>query len=351
MHPAAAMMPTSLRCSVHLLLLSLLAIISLAACAEKQKFTTTTTVEQFKELHAKQQDEDALLNKIDPMPMLTDELEDEYLLGSGDLLVIKVLEESNLNSEPRVSSTGTINVPLLGEVSVLNLTTSETEQKIAELYQQDYIHNPHVSVYIKERLSKQITLVGAVEKPGTYEYVAQRRLLDVLAIGNGLKKEAGSFAYVTRKDSKTRQTQTYLVDLEDLVKNGNMAHNHIVRGGDVIFVPESGQCFVDGAVRKPGTYPLKSNMTVTEAIVLAGGLAGYADDDSIKLVRFMGRGKERQVVNLKYSDLQAGIGDTLVLKDQDIIYAESSASGKFFSGAGFTLGFMGTGVSFKDPAQ
>jgi polysaccharide export outer membrane protein len=336
----------------RLLLSALLPVfLLLSACAEKEKFTATTSVAQFQELYTKQQLEDSRLNKIDPMPMLTDEEEDEYLLGSGDLLVIKVLEESSLNSEPRVSSKGTINVPLLGEVSVQNLTASEAEQKIAELYQQDYLHDPHVSVYIKERLSKQITLVGAVEKPGTYEYVAQRRLLDVLAIGNGLKEEAGSFAYVTRQDSRTGKAQTYMVDLEDLVKNGNMAHNHIVRGGDVIFIPESGQCFVDGAVRKPGTYPLKSNMTVTEAIVLAGGLAGYADDDSIKLVRFMGRGKERQVVNLKYSDLQAGVGDTLILKDQDIIYAESSASGRFFSGAGFTLGFMGTGVSFKDPAQ
>jgi polysaccharide biosynthesis/export protein len=335
----------------RLLLSALLPVLLLSACTEKEKFTATTTVEQFQELHTKQQAEESTQNKIDPMPMLVDEEEDEYLLGSGDLLVIKVLEESNLNTEARVSSRGTINVPLLGEVNVLNLSAGEAEQKIAELYQQDYLHDPHVSVYIKERLSKQITLVGAVEKPGTYEYLAQRRLLDVLAIGNGLKEEAGSFAYVTRQDSRTGKTQTYMVDLEDLVKNGNMAHNHIVRGGDVIFIPESGQCFVDGAVRKPGTYPLKSNMTVTEAIVLAGGLAGYADDDSIKLVRFMGRGKERQVVNLKYSDLQAGVGDTLILKDQDIIYAESSASGRFFSGAGFTLGFRGTGVSFKDPAQ
>jgi polysaccharide export outer membrane protein len=142
-----------------------------------------------------------------------------------------------------------------------------------------------------------------------------------------------------------------MIDLDDLVKNGNMAHNHYILGGDVIFIPQSGQCFVDGAVRKPGTYPLSSNMTVTEAITLAGGLASWADDDKIKLIRYLGRGKERQVVSLSYSDLQAGIGDTLMLQDQDIIYAESSASGKFFSGTGFTLGFMGTGINFRNPEQ
>lgn len=328
-------------------------IFMLNGCGGTEKFKPTTSVEKFQELYAKQQSQETVDNKINLMPLVVDEGENagEYLLGNGDLLVIKVLEEGKLDTEARVTSRGSINAPLLGEISVLNLTATQAERKIEELYRKEYLHDPHVSVYIKERMSKQITLVGAVEKPGTYDYVAQRRLLDVLAIGNGLKKDAGSFAYITRNNSKTGKTLNYIVDLEDLVKNGNMAHNHAILGGDVIFIPKSGQCFVDGAVRKPGTYPLESNMTITEAIVLAGGLAGYANDDSIKLVRFMGRGKERQVVSLKYSDLQGGLGDTLILKDQDIIFAESSASGKLFSGAGFTLGFMGTGVSFKDPVQ
>lgn len=326
---------------------------TLNACGGGEKFIPTTSVAKFQELSTKQKDQEAAANQINVMPLTIEEGENanEYLLGNGDLLVIKVLEASNLDTEARVTSRGFINVPLLGEVDVHNLTAAQAERKIEELYGKDYMHDPHVSVYIKERMSKQITLVGAVEKPGTYDYVAQRRLLDVLAIGNGLKKDAGSFAYITRDNSKTGKSENYIVDLDDLVKNGNMANNHIIHGGDVIFVPKSGQCFVDGAVRKPGTYQLESNMTITEAIVLAGGLAGYADDDSIKLVRFMGRGKDRQVVSLSYSDLQAGLGDRLILQDQDVIFAESSATGKFFSGAGFTLGFMGTGVSFKDPAQ
>jgi polysaccharide export outer membrane protein len=130
-----------------------------------------------------------------------------------------------------------------------------------------------------------------------------------------------------------------------------MAQNMMVMGGDVVFIPETGQCFVDGAVRKPGTYPLRNGMTITEVITLAGGLAGYADSDKIKLIRHMENGKERQVLSLSFNDLQGGVGDTLLIKDQDIIFAESSASGTLFSGSGFTLGFMGTGVSFTNPKK
>ena len=325
----------------------------LYGCGGEQKFKTTTTLKEFQATYSEKQNVEQEKNKINLMPLTVenDSGGDDYLLGAGDLLSIKVFETNDLNAEVRVSSRGVINLPLIDDVDVLNLTAAETEQKIEDLLKESYLHDPHVAVYIKEHVSKQITLVGAVENPGTYDYVAQRRLLDVLAIGQGLKDKAGSFAHITRHNSKTNKRSTYLIDLDDLIHNGNMALNHVILGGDVIFIPESGQCFVDGAVRKPGTYSLENNMTITEAIAVAGGLAGYADDDSIKLIRFMGRGKERQVVSLSYNDLQGGLGDTLLLKDQDIIFAESSASGKMFSGAGFSIGFMGTGMTYKDPQK
>lgn len=325
----------------------------LYGCGGSENFKANTTIKEFQESNSKQKNQDSGKKQISLMPMSIEENSqgNDYLLGAGDLLAIKVFETEDLDAEVRVSSRGNINLPLIEDVHVLNLTAAEAEQKIEDLLRENYLHDPHVAVYIKEHMSKQITLVGAVTNPGTYDYVARRRLLDVLAIGQGLSEDAGSFGTITRHDPKSGKRTNYLIDLDDLVHNGNMALNHIILGGDVIFIPKSGQCFVDGAVRKPGSYSLENNMTITEAIVLAGGLAGYADNDSIKLIRFKGRGKERQVVTLSYNDLQGGLGDTLILKDQDIIFAESTASGKFFSGAGFSLGFMGTGVSYKDPDQ
>ncbi len=59
----------------------------------------------------------------------------------------------------------------------------------------------------------------------------------------GLADDAGTVAYITRSDPKTGEMANYVVDLEDLIKNGNMAYNHPILGGDVIFIPESGYCF------------------------------------------------------------------------------------------------------------
>ncbi len=326
-------------------------LLMLIGCAGEQ-FQANTELHQFQKTHQNIEQKPTLTTgQSYAKSMLPVSNAGDYLLGPGDLVVVTVFETKDLNAEVRVSSRGFVSLPLLDNVSVYDLSAAEAEEKIETLLREKYLHDPHVSVYIKEHVSKQITLVGAVENPGTYEYVSKRRLLDVIAIGDGLNERAGSIAYITREDKRTRRSSSYVVDLDNLIKRGDMEQNFVILGGDVIFVPESGQCFVDGAVRKPGTFPLKGSMTITEVIALAGGLASWADDDSIKLIRYMGKGKDRQIVSLSYDDLQGGVGDTLFLQDQDIVFAESSATGTLFSGTGFSLGFMGTGVNYRNPQR
>lgn len=325
----------------------------ISGCA-KEQFEANTDLKQFQEASQAIEEQAPAADKVVAQPaaaaMATDDIGD-YILGPGDLLQLTVFETEDLDTEVRVSSRGQVSLPLIGTVDVRNLTAADAERKIEGLLAAKYLQDPHVSIFIKEHVSRQITLVGSFKKPGTYDYVAKRNLLDVIAIAEGLTENAGTAAYITRFDDKSKKNINYFVDLDQLIKKGNMAQNIMVLGGDVIFIPETGQCFVDGAVRKPGTYPIKSGMTITEVVTLAGGLAGYADTDKIKLIRHMGPGKERQVLSLSYNDLQAGVGDSLLIKDQDIIFAESSSSGMLFSGSGFTLGFLGTGVSYRSPKQ
>ncbi len=273
----------------------------------------------------------------------------DYLLGPGDLIDITVFETEDLNAEVRVSSRGTVSMPILGAVYVQNMTAAQAEEKLEELLREKYLQDPHVSIFIKEHVSKQITLVGEFEKPGTYEYITRRNLLDVVAIAGGLTEEAGYVAYVTRIDGQTKNREVIRVDLNQLIKKGNMNYNIPVLGGDVIFVPEAGRCYVDGAVRKPGLYPIRGKVTITEAIAMAGGLRSFADEDHIKLVRFKDGGK-REIISLAYSALQSGEIKDIYLHDGDVVYAESSTLGLLTSGGGgLSLMFMGTGVQYRVP--
>ena len=331
------------------LLLVLLA--GLTGCAST-RFEPTTTIEEFQKHYQESKLKADKLNqrKFFTTANLASPESSEYRLGPGDLLAIQVFEAEELNAEVRVSSRGMITLPMLGPVDVFQLTSTEAEQKIEKLLKEKYLNEAHVSVYIKEHISRQITLVGALKRPGTFDYISQKRLLDVLAMGGGLTEDAGEIVYITRQNRKTGQADSYVIDIEELIHKGRMEYNITIMGGDIVFVPKAGHCFVDGAVRKPGIYPVKRNLTITEAIAQAGGLASYAADDKIELIRYVEKGK-REIVRLSYSKLQEGQGDTIFIEDQDVIYVELSGTGIFSSGTGFSLGFMGTGINYRNPVK
>ena len=321
--------------------------LTICGCASEQ-FESNVDVEEFTQQADELADRTVQQNMFDSVLTAPPE-EAESKLGAGDLVTINVLESEELNTEARVSSRGYISLPILDQVEVLGLTAAEAEEKIERLLKEKYLQDPHVSVFVKEKISDQVTLVGAFTMPGNYDYVSGRRLLDIIAVAQGVTEDAASIAYLARKNKRNGSVKNYIVDLDALIKRGDMNYNVAIAGGDVIFVPEAGKCFVDGAVRNPGTYPLKGEMTITEAIVLAGGLTAYADNDKIKLIRYTGDGK-RNIISLSFSELQEGIGNNIKLQDQDVVYAESSTSGLLSTGLGFDLGFMGTGIQYRNPS-
>lgn len=264
----------------------------------------------------------------------------DYLLGEGDLLRISVFEAQELDATVRVSARGLITLALIGTVAVKGLTAIEAEEKIETLYQAGYIRHPHVSIFVEERVSQRITLVGQFKIPGTYDYPTKQRLIDVIALGGGLSEKAGQIVQIRRSRQVHGQLDVVMVDLERLISRGDVIHNLEINGGDVIFIPEAGVFFVDGAVRRPGAYAIKNRTVLQEALVEAGGLETWAVKDRVQLVRMAENG-ERKLIELDPS--QAGVQD-LVLSDRDILIVPSS--GKAGRMSGFGVSILGTGFSF-----
>ena len=269
----------------------------------------------------------------------------EYLLGPGDLLQVKVFEAEELTSSVRVSSRGFVTLPLIGQMMIKGLTAREAEQKIEDKYRERYIKDPHVSVFVEEHFSQRITLVGQVKNPGTYDYLSKQRLLDVIALGGGLSEKAGQIVQIRRGDNGQEKREIYIVDLDKLIMEGNEQLNIEINGGDVIFVPEAGVFFVDGAVRRPGSYPIKHRTIVQEALMEAGGLSPYANKQNLQLVRVIDG--ERQVIKLDLGKIES---KELVVKDRDILIVDSSAMGKLVHGFNIFIGIPGAGgVGYRNP--
>jgi len=126
----------------------------------------------------------------------------DYVIGSGDLLAIQVFDIPELSREIRVSQTGTIGIPLVPvRLHISGLTELQAELKIAEVLEANgLVSHPQVSVAVKERKSKPITVVGAVVHPMVYQAGRQVTLLDVLAEAGGITGDAGDSVIVTRAE-------------------------------------------------------------------------------------------------------------------------------------------------------
>lgn len=124
----------------------------------------------------------------------------DYVIGSGDVLNVDVFDVKELSRELRVSQTGSIGIPLVPvRLHVAGLTEVQTEQKIAEVLEANgLVSHPEVSVSVKERKSKPITVVGAVPHPMVYQADRPVTLLEVLAEAGGVASDAGDTVIVSR---------------------------------------------------------------------------------------------------------------------------------------------------------
>jgi polysaccharide biosynthesis/export protein len=157
----------------------------------------------------------------------------DYIIGSGDTISIDVYDVKELSRDVRVSQTGTIGLPLIPvRLQVKGLTETQAEQKIAEVLQANrLVSHPEVSVSVKDRKSKPITVVGAVPHPIVYQAERPVTLLEVLAEAGGVSPDAGDTAIVTRPISEPADTsQAPAISNEDVI---------LPSGQDVIPPPTS----------------------------------------------------------------------------------------------------------------
>src|SRR6185436_14701162 len=117
-------------------------------------------------------------------------------LEIGDTFDVKVYGEADLTGTYRVSTEGTINMPLAGIIKVQGLDQQQAAKRIAERLADGILRDPQVIVTIKELASKKIYIIGQVAKPGTFSYTP---LMSVLEAITG----AGGFTPLAAKNDTT----------------------------------------------------------------------------------------------------------------------------------------------------
>ncbi len=162
---------------------------------------------------------------------------DEYRIGVGDNLRIDVWRNADLSVVVPVRPDGKISVPLAGDIFVGNRTPEEVSATITEKLA-TYIRDPFVTVIVMDMGSDQyrsrVRVTGAVAAPLSVPYRQGMTVLDVVLEAGGVNEFANPDATVLYRASGERLD----IELDKMLKRGDMTTNYSVSPGDVITVPE-----------------------------------------------------------------------------------------------------------------
>ncbi len=261
----------------------------------------------------------------------------DYCLGPGDLLTVDVFAwEAMHDLHVRVSSTGSVSLPMLGDIPAAGRTETELQAEIERRLRSGYMRDPHVSVFVQRFQSQQVSVTGAVARPGLYSLTRENRTLyDLLAQAGGQTEQAGGrilFSPVPEGGCAAAGVRSVgagaahpplaaapiEIELDAPVPPGQPQPLALpVVGGDSIVVSR-GRFMVDGWVARPGLYGFTPGMTAFGAMSVAGGALYPADLHHAEIVRAR-RDGSKEVLEVDLERVGRGEMRDVSLREGDVI--------------------------------
>jgi polysaccharide export outer membrane protein len=234
------------------------------------------------------------------------------------------------NYRARVSAAGIIEVPMIGAMQVAGLTESQLRDRIAEALRRNIMRDPQVNVFVAEYVSHQVSVTGAVARPGLYGLTRDHRTVsDLLSEAGGLDKGAGgkvllypapatgtacapSAPTVQRASNVTPVS----IDLNENYGDANPLELPVV-AGDALVV-NRGRFAVQGWVVNPGVYDIGPGMTAMGGVSTAGGPEFAGDLSKVVVWRPQPDGTKKRI-DLDIDEVESGRSKDVTLEAGDVI--------------------------------
>lgn len=261
---------------------------------------------------------------------------DQYRIGARDVLTIRVTAGHLV---PELSMDA-IEVDECGKIPVLSVEQEEqneiqaagkTRTELAEelrAFYKKYKKNPQVMVLVKEYNSQPVAINGAVAKPGLFQMRRPVRLLELVQFFAGGPTErsggviqlarAANFNPCTATDnSNAIEFDTF--ELKDTLAGEEKA-NPYLQPGDVVTLPEAKEAYVVGNVLRPGPILLKNdNVTITQAIAMAGGTMPDSRKEQVRIIRTESDGRTKREIAVNLKEIEARKAQDVALLPNDIV--------------------------------
>jgi polysaccharide export outer membrane protein len=221
-------------------------------------------------------------------------------LGPGDSVTLHVFGQPDMDTVLAVSDDGTVRVPLAGSIQVGGLSADAAARRVeGALKDGGFLIDPHVTLTVTASLSQRVSVFGEVRNPGRYPVDSKTTVVDLLAEAGGLTEFGSNTVYVLRPDAGG-DVKRYPVSLKGLSDPHRATPTQLLRAGDSLVVPRAEQFYIMGEVNKPDKYKLEPDMTVMQAISLAGGLTPRGTYRRVEIKRTGKNGAE--VISPKADD-------------------------------------------------
>ncbi len=264
--------------------------------------------------------------------------ESDYIVGPDDILDIAIrdLYQEGLETTLRrqVSRTGYIDLPKLPEkIEVAGLIQDEVTSAIIEAYKvPDIISKPNVLVTITAKRQDKFSILGAVNKPDTYNIIPpDMRLLEALSLAGGITQTNIRYIYVIRPAEKEADaTKPRIIAINfDKLNAGDPRMNIVIRHNDIVRVPflKHSEFYVIGEVKRPGTYSLTGRSVTVKMALAAAGYDPTKTEVHTILIRHRSDGVEERLP-LDLRGILEGTEPDVYLRPDDVLLVQLSEEAK-----------------------
>jgi polysaccharide export outer membrane protein len=270
----------------------------------------------------------------------------QYKIGPEDLLEISLWEGvEEKKYEVQVRPDGMISFTFLQDIYISGMTVSEVDDLLTRRLGR-YIRQPRVAVRVKEYNSKYVSLLGAISTtggvivgpgttrgsrtgPGNYYLTGKTNVLQALARAGGPTEKANLREITVRR----KTGQATLVNLNKTITQGDLSQNVVLDSEDTVVVPviaedKKNRVFVFGEVNSPGVIPTRGDLTVVEALALAGGFKQRAVLGDAKILR--GDMNRPEVIACDIDRIlnKGEMSQNVKLRNGDMLYIPKNAIGR-----------------------
>jgi polysaccharide export outer membrane protein len=257
------------------------------------------------------------------LPGMPDAPPAPYALLPGDVVRLRVVSADPLDLPGLViDSSGRLHVPSGGDVVVGGAGLGEAEERIRRALE-PVDRFARVILSVDSPAGHRATVIGQVQKPGTYDLKAGARVTELLALAGGprtVDAEGEANELGDLEDARVVREGVALPVRVDLAMEGDPRHDVRVAPGDIVYVPPARgrRVAVLGEVRTPRVVPFHRGLRLTEALAMAGGSTQDADNADVRVVR--GPLSRPRVYRADLKALVGGSGGDVELAPGDVVF-------------------------------